>query len=171
MEVWDDESTKCTFYTVRWDGVAISETDKFFKRFNADPAYQLATQQLLSFIIDSIGEDHGAIDSLFNRFENQVTGLPNKGNVRVGEVSFHFPDFPLRLYALRVNNRTDLVILFNGGIKSGGTNQQSKDLHLKWIEACQFADRIEEAIRNKEIKIDGKNRKITNADDEDEILI
>ena len=33
---------------------------------------------LLSFVLDSIGEDHGAVDELFNRFENEVVGLPNK---------------------------------------------------------------------------------------------
>jgi len=92
--------------------------------------------------LDSIGDDHGAIDVLFNRFENEVVGLPNKGKVTVGEIVFLFPGFPLRLYALRINNRPDLVVLFNGGVKSAQTNQGSKDLSLKWREACQFARRI-----------------------------
>lgn len=71
---------------------------------------------LLSFLLDSIGKDHGAIDVLFNRFENEVTGLPDKGKVTIGEIVFLFPNFPLRLYALRLNNRPDLVVLFNGGV-------------------------------------------------------
>jgi hypothetical protein len=171
LEVWDDEGSKCTFYSVRWDGATMNETDKFFNKFYAGPKYNTAAQQLMSFVIDSIGEDYGAISPLFNRFENQVTGLPNKGNVQVGEVSFNYPDFPLRLYAIRVMNRSDLVVLFNGGIKSGATNQQSKNLNLKWIEACRFADRIEEAIRNGEIKVDLKNRKISNFGNKDEILL
>lgn len=104
----------------------------------------------MSFVLDSIGEDHGAIDPLFNRFENEVAGQPNKGRVTLGEIVLLYPNFPLRLYALRMNNRSDLVVLFNGGIKSAQTNQNSKDLNLKWIEACQFAKRIEEAFRNKE---------------------
>jgi hypothetical protein len=41
---------------------------------------------LLSFVLDSIGEDHGAVNALFNRFENEVVGLPNKGKVTVGEI-------------------------------------------------------------------------------------
>jgi hypothetical protein len=97
---------------------------------------------------------------LFNRFENEVIGLPNKGKVTVGEIVFLFPSFPLRLYALRVNDRPDLVVLFNGGVKSAQTNQASKNLSLRWREACQFATRIEEALRNKEIIIDNKKRKI-----------
>ena len=113
----------------------------------------------------------GAIDVLFNRFENGVVGLPNKGKVTIDGISFLFPNFPLRLYALRINNRTDLVILFNGGIKSAQTNQQSKDLNIKWIEACQFAKRIEEAVKDKEIIIEEKNRRILSGDGSDEILL
>jgi hypothetical protein len=122
-------------------------------------------------VLDSIGQDHGAINALFNRFENVVVGLPNKGKVTIGEIVFLYSNFPLRLYALRVNNRNDLVILFNGGIKSAQTNQNSKDLNLKWIEACQFAKRIEEAFRDKEIIIDSKKRKILSANGDDEILL
>lgn len=121
--------------------------------------------------MDSIGEDHGAIDVLFNRYENEVVGLPNKGKAQVGEIVFLYPNFPLRLYTLRINNRKDLVILFNGGLKTAQTNQESKDLNLKWIEACQFAKRIDAALRDKEILIDTKNRKILSAFNDDEILL
>ena len=85
LELWDDECSKCTFYTVRWEDTDESETDKFFNKYDAIPGLKASTQQLLSFILDSIGEDHGAIDALFNRFENEVTGLPNKGKT-VGEI-------------------------------------------------------------------------------------
>jgi hypothetical protein len=121
--------------------------------------------------LDSIGDDHGAIDILFNRFEQEVVGLPNKGKVNVGGIMFLYPNFPLRLYALRIKNRKDLVVLFNGGIKSAQTNQASKGLNLKWIEACQFARRIEEAIRDKEIIIDSKNRKLLAANGDEEIIL
>jgi hypothetical protein len=170
LELWDDEADKCTFYSVRWDGAKENETDKFFNKYDSMADFKEAVQMLLSFILESIGEDYGAIDALFNRFQNEVVGLPNKGKVTVGEIVFLYPNFPLRLYALRVNNRQDLVILFNGGVKSSQTNQGSKDLNLKWIEACRFAKRIEEALRNKEIFIDIKKRKILSANGDDEIL-
>lgn len=171
LKLWDNDASKCTFYTVQWDEAEENETDKFFDKYYAIPETKRSAQELLSFVLDSIGEDHGAIDALFNRFENEVVGLPNKGKVMVGEIVFLYPDFPLRLYALRVNNRSDLVVLFNGGIKSSQTNQGSKDLNIKWIEACQFAKRIEEAFRNKEIIIDSKKRKILSADGDNEILL
>lgn len=170
LEIWDDEAKKCTFYTVRKEGAKISETDKFFRKYISIPELKHSTQVLLSFVLDSIGNDHGAIDLLFNRFENEVVGLPNKGKANLSKVTFFYSDFPLRLYALRVNNRSDLVVLCNGGVKSALTNQASKDLNLQWREACQFARRIEEALQNKELRIDLKNRKIR-ANNNEEIIL
>jgi hypothetical protein len=63
------------------------------------------------------------------------------------------------------------VILFNGGIKSAWTNQESKDIHLKWVEACQFAKRIEDALKDGEIIIDENKRKIISANGDDEIFL
>lgn len=48
-----------------------------------------------------------------------------------------------------------------GGVKSAQTNQMSKDLHFKWMEACCFARRIEEAVRNEEIGVDSRGRIIS----------
>jgi hypothetical protein len=171
LEIWDDEAVACTFYTVRWEEARINETDKFFKKYHNVPEVRDAVQQLLSFVLDSIGNEHGAIDLLFNRFENEVVGLPNQGKVAVGEITFLFPNFPLRLYALKINNRPDLVVLFNGGLKSAATNQQSKDLYLKWREACQFAKRIESALLDKEIIAHPRRRKIVAANGDTEIIL
>jgi hypothetical protein len=171
LEIWDDEGSKCTFYSVRWDDTEENETDKFFSKYDGKAEFKQATQLLLSFVLDSIGEDHGAIDILFNRFENEVIGLPNKGKVNVGEIVFLYPDFPLRLYALRINNRSDLVVLFNGGVKSSRTNQGSRDLNLKWLEACRFAKRIEEALLKKEIIVDNKKRRLLAENGDTEIIL
>jgi len=171
LELWDDEAKKCTFYTVRKEGATRNETDKFFSKYSNIEQFKLSTQMLLSFILDSIGDDHGAISALFNRLENEVIGLPNKGKVNTGEFVFQFPEFPLRLYAMKVNNREDLVVLFNGGVKTAQTNQASRGLYLTWREACQFATRIDEAIRNKEIKIDNEKRRIISADNTEKIYL
>jgi hypothetical protein len=84
---------------------------------------------LLSFVLDSIGEDHGA------------------------------------------DHGTDLVVLFSGGVKSAQTNQGSRDLNLKWREACQFAKRIEEAIRKKEIIVDQRKRRFFTDTGDEEIFL
>jgi hypothetical protein len=171
LEIWDDEAKKCTFYTVRWDSATESETDKFFRRYNSIPELKNANQQLLSFVLDSIGDDHGAVDSLFNRFENEVIGLPNTGKINVNGIVFLYPNFPLRLYALRINNRNDLVVLFNGGLKSAQTNQASAELNMKWIEACQFAKRIEDALRTGDIIVDVVNRRLLDSTGGEEIYL
>ena len=168
LEIWDDEGAKCTFYTVRYDDLQTNETDLFFERYDALPEYKQANQELLSFIIYAIGEDHGAINELFNRNENEVKGLPVQGKVVLDEITYHYPNFPLRLYALKITN--NIVILFNGGIKDDQTNQKSSQ-HLIWREACEFAKRILEAIRDGTIIVDKKNRQLTNYDGSDEIIL
>jgi len=170
LEIWDNEGVKCSFYTVRKEDAGYNETDKFFNKYYVIDELKVEIQQLMIFVLESIGNDYGAIDLLFNRYENEVVGLPNKGRSVLGKVSFLFPNFPLRLYALRINNRSDLVVLFNGGRKTARTNQESRDLNLKWMEACGFAKRIEDALRNREIVLDIRNRKIISADGREEII-
>lgn len=168
LEVWDDEGAKCTFYTVRYDDAETNETDLFFERFDAIEAFKEANQVLLSFVLVSIGDNHGAIDELFNRNENEVKGLPVQGKRTVENITYHFPEFPLRLYALKITN--NIVILFNGGIKDGPTNQTSS-LHLEWRAACAFAKRIDQAIRDGSVIVDEKNRKLTNYDGSTVIIL
>jgi len=167
LEVWDDECSKCTFYTVRFDTEDINETDRFFSAYETPHKFQEANQQLLTFIINSIGNDHGALDQFFNRPENEVWGLPHQGKLKLEEILW-YPDFPLRLYALKITD--EIVILFNGGIKDNTTNQKSS-LHLKWREACEFAKRINYAIQDGTIIIDYHQRKLKNYDDSDEIIL
>jgi len=168
LEIWDDEGAKCTFYTVRWDDQEISETDRFFERYEFDPQYADQSSRLLYFVLQVIGEDHGALDRLFNRPENEVKGLPSKGKVRVQDFEYSFPNFPLRLYALKI--RKNIVVLFNGGIKDAKTNQESS-LNLKWIEACQFAKKIDKAILEKDIIVEEKRRLLFWYDGSEEIIL
>ena len=168
LQIWDDEGAKCTFYTVKYEDFDTNETDLFFEKYDALAKYKTANQELLSFVIYAIGEDHGAIDVFFNRDENEVKGLPVQGKRIVAGITYHYPEFPLRLYALRITNA--IVVLFNGGIKDGPTNQKSS-LHLEWRAACAFAKRIDEAIRDGSIIIDEENRKLTNYDGSDEIIL
>lgn len=168
LEIWDDEGAKCTFYTVKWDGAVANETDLFFEKYDAIPEYKEANQELLSFVLLSIGNEHGAIDELFNRDENQVKGLPVQGKKTIKSITYNFQDFPLRLYALKITN--NIVILFNGGIKDGPTNQTSS-LHLQWRAACEFAKRINQALMDRSVLVNEKQRKLTNYDGTDDIIL
>lgn len=169
LEIWDDERKKCTFYTVTKEGASTSEMEKFLSNFEKNPEDEKTLATLLTFILKSIGDDHGATEFLFNRYENEVIGLPVKGKVMgKGKVLFHFPQFPLRLYALKLNK--GIVVLFNGGRKDDDTNQKSS-VHLNWVEACQFAKRIIEGIANGEIIVNELERKLYSENGKDEIYL
>ncbi len=160
LEIWDDETAKCTFYTVRDTESEANETDKFFDKYDSIDEYKESNTILLSFVLKSIGNIHGPKDSFFNRKENEVIGLPNKGKVRFGDLDYCFPDFPLRLYALKISE--DIVVLFNGGVKDGSKNQNSS-LNLKWKEACSLARKICVELNNKTIIINS-DRKLIRSD-------
>ena len=168
LKIWNDEQKRCTFYTVKNDGEEHNETDKFLLKYSEDPIYEEDLQTLLYFIIYSIGDEHGAKDELFNRHENEVTGLPSKGKISLGEFTYHYPRFSLRLYALKITD--EIVILFNGGIKDGPTNQTSS-LNIKWIEACTYAKRIFQAIQDDEFKVDITNRRLISYKGDNEIIL
>lgn len=169
LEIWDDETERVTFYTVRWQDADLSETEKFFEKH--EKSHKDAVQHLLSFLLDAMGTDHGAVDAFFNRPEDGVFGLPPKGRITVDEIKLSFPNFPLRLYALRINDREDLVVLFNGGTKTSQTNQESPELNLKFREAVSFGKRIEQALRDGMIVIDEESRTLKSFDGSDNITI
>ncbi len=157
VEILDDIGALCTFYTVRWLDSELSETHKFFEKYDAIEDYSESAKKLSTFVFCVIGEDYGATDILFNRHENEVIGLPTKGRVHLGEIHHYYPNFPLRLYALRINE--NIVVLFNGGIKDAATNQEAS-LRMQWREACLFAQKINEAIRDEMIIINVFRRKL-----------
>jgi hypothetical protein len=166
LHIWDDEGQKCCFYTVTKDDSTLNETDKFLEKYENHEIYKEPTQELVSLILDVIGDVHGAIDGFFNRHENEVKGLPNKGAIKIIKEIYHYPNFPLRLYALKVNE--EIVVLFNGGIKDGATNQESS-LHSNWKEACQFAKKIIQNINDGIIQI--KGNRLFDENDKEEIYI
>lgn len=169
LEIWDDDCEKVTFYTVRWLDATENETDKFFLKY--EKTHKNEIQALLSLVLDVIGTDHGALDEFFNRPENNVTGLPPHGKITIGEFKLHFKQFPLRLFALRINDRQDLVVLFNGGEKSAATAQESKELSMPFHEANAFGNRIEEALYNETIIVDEISRRLKFYDGSDEIIL
>lgn len=168
LEIWDDECEKCTFYTIKQEGADFNETDLFFDKYDNLTEFKEATQELLMFLLSAIGDNHGAIDEIFNRHENEVDGLPSHGNIKLGEFDYYFPNFPLRLYALKITE--EIVILFNGGIKDGETNQTSS-LHFKWVEACNCAKRIMQAINDGTIFVDHTNRILKMFNNSTEIIL
>jgi hypothetical protein len=169
LELLDDAFPLVTYYTVRWDGALENETDKFILKFSGSDDYKQYYNQLAALLAD-MGERKGARIHYFSRHENRASALPPKGTFKVNGIEIHFFENPLRLYCIRLSDQ--LVILFNDGIKSARTAQESKGLSRKFREAQVFARRIWDALQNKMILIDETSHLISNFDrTSDEILL
>jgi len=170
LELWFDEAKRCNFYTVRWEDAAISETDRFFEKYeNEDNPYNSHAYELLRLITHSIGNVYGAINDFFDRTEANAQALPPKPKYRIQEIREIGINFPLRLYCLRISD--SIVVLFNGGIKDKPTNQESDDIRMKFYDAQLFAQRIIQALHDETIFIESDNRTLKDFQGNTEIIL
>ena len=167
LEIFDDEGKTCSFYTVRWEDAALSETDKFFVKYENDSHFQRPLQELAKFISKKIGDEMGALEDFF-RFENTAQALPPSGTYKVENIYINYGNFPLRLYCLRISE--NLVVLFNGGEKTADTAQGGKT-SMVFYEANIFAKRILDALINKDIYITADQREFRYYDGSEEIIL
>lgn len=173
IEIWYDEGSICTFYTVRWvtdDDDAASETDRFFDTY-AVPEHPLEEKalQLFRLITESIGNRYGATNDFFDRIVNRAQELPPKPKQWVEEIKDLGINFPLRLFCYRLSE--NIVILFNGGIKESQATQDSKNLSMKFYEAQTFVKKIEEALQSEMIEISDNRRYLQNFDGTTDIIL
>lgn len=173
LEIWYDEGSICTFYTVRWvtdDDDEASETDKFFDTYTVpEQLYQEKAFELFRLVTQSIGNRYGATNDFFDRIVNKAQELPPKPKQWVEEIKELGFNFPLRLFCYRVTE--NIVVLFNGGIKESQTTQESKNLSMKFYEAQTFVKKIEDALQSKMIVISADGRYLQNFDGKTEIIL
>lgn len=173
LEIWYDEGSVCTFYSVRWisdDEDVPSETDRFFDTYAVpDHPLEEKAMQLFRLITESIGNRYGATDDFFDRVENKAQALPSRPKLRLEEIKDLGINFPLRLFCYRITEQ--IVILFNGGIKDAGSVQESENLSMKFHEAQIFVKKIEEALRSKEIEITSDRRYLKSDGETTEIIL
>lgn len=167
LEIFDDEGSRCSFYTVRWDETDASETEKFFKKYATKKNFERPIQELSVFITKKIGNETGALEDFF-KFENTAQALPPTGRHKIEELTINYGDFPLRLYCLRISN--SLVVLFNGSEKTSDSAQGGKT-SMVFVEANQFAQRILKALVDKDIYITNNGREFRFYNDSQEILL
>jgi len=155
------------FYTVRWVDEELSETDKFFVKYENQSTFQRPLQELAKFISKKIGDEMGALEDFF-RFENAAQALPPSGTYKVEDIYIDYGNFPLRLYCLRISET--LVVLFNGGEKTANTAQGGKT-SMAFRDANLFAKRIMDALISKEIYITPNRREFRYYNGSDEIIL
>lgn len=153
LEIFDDESPKCSFYTVRYLDAEYSETERFILKFRDDERLNLSLMELMNFIDIAIGKKYGARDEFF-RHERQAQALPPRPGLR--EVTI-VPNFPLRLYCLKLSD--SCVVLFNGGEKTSVTSQEG-NTSIAFYEANRLAESILNALRDKTIKLSPNQKSI-----------
>lgn len=159
LEIWDDEGSACTLYSLKQEGHSLNETDKFFERFEdeSNPYFENA-QELLFLIIETIGNKYGATNDFINRFKNKGFALPPKPNRYIIEIKDLGANFPLRLYCYKVSE--EILILFNGGIKDRPTDQECEDLSFKFQETQTFCQAISNALSEGLIKVNHVKRRL-----------
>jgi len=151
LEKWH-KGARCTIYSIRLDvdnDDALSEADKFFEKYGEIRNEDIgnAAKLLLQFIVADIGDVHGARLEFFNRFEREANALPYKSDKAINEIldlDNFYSGFPLRLYCYRVSE--DVLVLYNGGIKTSQTAQNSDDISLKFYDAQKYTSKIREAL-------------------------
>jgi hypothetical protein len=162
LELFDDEGGACTFYTVRWLEDELSETEKFFANASQNSELLEKLEELTTFLLDKIADQVGAREFFF-RSENYAQALPPSGKHVINPntaqaITINYSNFPLRLYCLRISDQ--LVVLFNGGEKTSQTAQGGNTAGA-FREANNFAKRIVEAIKDKEITITSNGRELS----------
>ena len=167
LQIFDDEASQCSYYTVLQDGHELSETDKFFAKYRHDIRLKTYLQELVKFLEIVIGEEYGALKEFF-RFENTAQALPPSGTYQIEELTIDYGNFPLRIYCLRLSD--NLVVLFNGAEKTSQIARLGKT-SMVFTEANQFAQRILEALHSREISISNNGRMFISEDENDEIIL
>ena len=167
LQLFDNLGKKCSFYTVKWDSIDLSETDRFFLKYRENVNLKRSFQELAKFIEIIIGNDYVAKEEFF-RFENKAQALPPTGNYQIGEITINYGNFPLRLFCLRISD--NLVVLFNGGEKTNQKAQSSK-ISMAFIEANLFAEKILKALNDKTIFISNDGRRFICSGDNEEIIL
>lgn len=163
IKVFDDEGSKCTFYTVCQEEDGISETDDFILKVRKNTEYLEELKVFMSMIIDVIGDVTGAEERYFTRLETKATAFPPKNNRYLQQELIEInPDYDeilksrLRLYALRVSE--SVVVLFNGGVKlTDGTAQKDPGVGPHFRNAQSYAQKIRDAIRDGMICVNEKS--------------
>lgn len=121
-----------TFYTLKAEGAALSETDDFLARMAREPAYKDQLEYLVNWL-ELIGNNKkGAIFDLF-RQERNCVALPPKGRYLDAAID-------LRLYCHYVSE--NVVILYNGGIKTAHTAQDCPNVSRHFYNAQSWTKQL-----------------------------
>ncbi|MEM8525090.1 MAG: hypothetical protein AAGG68_10620 [Bacteroidota bacterium] len=149
------EFSKVNYYTVRLEYddhiEEDSEMDKFLKKFENVPSETKEEFDDLLALIENIG-NRGAYERYF-RFEDRANALPKSFTKNTKERVF-FVETSIRLYCIRLSDR--IVILINGDVKTAQKVQDCPNVLPHFRLANKIARKLDNAIKEKDIQIQGK---------------
>lgn len=145
IEITQLSGQKSHFYTVIIDGAEETLYTAFTKEHIGEYADEIREMMTRMYLM---GHRQGSQEWFFKMREGTITD-----NV---VALYDRPDRKLRLYCLRYGNAT--VILGGGGPKSTRTYQEDPKLHSNVLLLQRISKIIDEAIRNKELRIDENGR-------------
>lgn len=147
---------KVTYYSIKFEDEEKTEFEKFILKHGKDKKIHDEYQDIMS-LIKRIGDKIGAKERYFSRKEKRAEALPPKWDQlfaleRERHVKYQHN---LRLYCMRISD--EIVFLFNGGVKTSGpiTAQECENVRKYFYNANKLAKEIQNAIREKDIKIHG----------------
>jgi hypothetical protein len=142
-----------TYYTVLFEDRSDSEAERFFSRNELRENHLTALQQIARWL-KRIGQRRKGAQADFFR---SVQGFHELPPPRYKLQKFGDDTLELRLFCMRLSE--NIVILFNGGIKTSEATQDSPDLLPHFREASKLTKAIDQslALPHPDIKIEGKS--------------
>lgn len=147
---------KVTYYSIKYENNKHTEFEKFILNHHTNKKIEQEFNDLLA-LIKRLGVEQGAKSKYFSRNERKAEALPpdwkqlSKHDRRLHVKYQH----NLRLYCMRITD--EIVFLFNGGVKTPGpiTAEECAIVRKHFRNANKLAQTIEDAIKNKEIELNG----------------
>lgn len=139
------------FYSIQFVEDELCETDKFIERIDEMEDFKEQLDDLLA-LIESIGARKAKY--YYFRHEGIADALPP--NRRYWEyLDVSNKELNLRLYCMRLSD--NIVILFNGGVKTMQKAQECPNVSFYFYQAGKLTKKILRKIIDKEIIIDDKD--------------
>ena len=144
---------RVTYYSVKLENKEVNEFEDFILKHQDNKNLENEFDDILSWL-EVMGEEHGAKQHLF-RNEMKADALPPSAQYL--KIIYHEN---LRLYCMRIS--TQIVILFNGGVKSkkARTAQDCPSVKPHFVLANILAGKIEKLITDKELTYSNDFKKL-----------
>ena len=139
---------KVKYYSVQFEDEEYPEFLRFLAKLEDETEYEEDMSNFFEWL-EVVGDEEGAKDKFFRPegYLSDTSALPPGAGIMK---AYGLPVNDVRLYCLKLNEQ--VVILFNGGIKTSKKSQDCPNVKPFFIQANLLSKKINELIANKEIR-------------------